>query len=82
MYMKKSKFIIIIGWIGTIMLFTAYALNTWGYIESTGLLYGIMNMVAALFLGIRVYVDKNWSNLVLEIFWMIIGIVGVIKYFL
>jgi len=40
-----------------------------------------MNLIAALFLGIRVYADRNWSNLVLEIFWMGIGIVSLIKYF-
>jgi len=78
---KTPKSIVIIGWLGTIILFTAYAANTWGFIEPTGPIYGFSNLIAAIFLGIRVYTDRNWSNLVLEIFWMIIGIVGIIRYF-
>ena len=83
--MKHNKNIprhtIVIGWLGTIILFIAYALNSLGIIESTGPIYGFSNLIAALLLGIRVYADRNWSNLVLEIFWMIIGIVGLVRYF-
>ena len=83
--MKKitptSRYIQIIGWTGTILLFTAYALNTWGYIESTGPIYGFSNLIAALLLGIRVYADRNWSNLILEIFFGLIAITSLVKYF-
>jgi fluoride ion exporter CrcB/FEX len=78
---KSSKEIIIIGWVGTIILFSAYALNTWGFIESTGLAYGFSNLVAAILLGIRVYADRNWSNLVLEIFFGFIAITSLVRYF-
>jgi len=77
----QSPLIQIIGWLGTIILFTAYALNTWGYIESTGPIYGFSNLIAALFLGIRVYVDRNWSNLILEVFFGVIAISSLVKYF-
>lgn len=78
---SQSKIVVIIGWIGTIILFSAYALNTWGYIESTGPVYGFSNLVAAILLGIRVYVDKNWSNVVLEIFFGLIAVTSLVKYF-
>ena len=81
MIRQRSRLIITIGWLGTILLFLAYGLNAWGYIDSTGVPYACMNLIAALFLGIRVYADRNWSNLVLEIFWMGIGIVSLLKYF-
>jgi len=79
---KNSKTIISIGWLGTIILFSAYALNSLGFIESTGPIYGFSNLVAATLLGIRVYVDKNWSNLVLEIFFGVIAVITLIRYFL
>lgn len=79
--MKKSKFITAIGWVGTVVLFTAYALNTWGIIESTGPIYGFSNLLAAILLGIRVYVDRNWSNLVLEIFFGVIAISSLARFF-
>lgn len=79
--LKKTKTITIIGWIGTVILFSAYALNAWGFIESTGVIYSIANLVAATLLGIRVYADKNWSNLALEIFFGVVAIVSLIRYF-
>ena len=78
---EKSKSITIIGWIGTIILFTAYALNAWGFIESTGIIYSIANLVAATLLGIRVYADQNWSNLALEIFFGVVAIISLVRYF-
>ncbi len=80
-FTAQSPLIQIIGWLGTIILFTAYALNTWGYIESTGPLYGFSNLIAAILLGIRVYVDRNWSNVFLEVFFGVIAISSLIKYF-
>lgn len=81
MQIQISRSIIIIGWLGTIILFTAYAANAWGFIPSTGLTYSIANLVAAVLLGIRVWADRNWSNLVLEIFFGFIAIVSLIRYF-
>ena len=78
---SQSRTIIIIGWLGTIILFSAYTLNAWGFIEATGLIYSISNLVAATLLGIRVFVDKNRSNLALEIFFGIVAIVSLIRYF-
>lgn len=78
---KISLFVIIIGWIGTVILFLAYALNAWGFIESTGLIYSLANLVAAILLGIRVWVDSNWSNVVLEIFFGLVAIVSLIRLY-
>jgi uncharacterized membrane protein YkvI len=72
----------IIGWAGTILLIIAYSLNSLGYLDSQNLIYPIMNLVAALFLAIRVYVDRNWSNLFLEAFWGAIAVVSIIKFFI
>lgn len=79
---KHTKKIQIIGWAGTCILFTAYALNSLGFIESTGPIYGFSNLVAATLLGIRVYADRNWSNVALEVFFGTIAIITLIRYFL
>ena len=81
--MQYTKNIIsIVGWAGTITLILAYTLNSFGIIPSTGLLYPTLNIIAAILLGIRVYADKNWSNLFLEFFWFGVAVISVIKYFL
>lgn len=77
----STKSISIIGWIGTFILFAAYALNSLGFIESTGPIYAFANIVAATLLGIRVYADRNWSNLALEVFFGIIAVITVVRYF-
>jgi len=75
-----SKIVTVIGWIGTIILLVSYTLNSFGIISSTGIIYGISNVLVALFLGIRVSVDKNWSNLTLQIIFGIIAIINIIMY--
>jgi hypothetical protein len=80
--MNNKKIILIIGWIGTAVLCIAYGLNALGYISSTGLAYSISNLVAAILLGLRVGYDKNWSNVLLEIFFGGVAVIALIKYFL
>jgi hypothetical protein len=49
-------------------LIIAYALNSLNYLQSDNIIYPIMNLIAAVLLAIRVWVNKNWSNLFLEFF--------------
>ncbi|MGB0925330.1 MAG: CBU_0592 family membrane protein [Minisyncoccia bacterium] len=79
---KHAKHIQIIGWLGTIMLMGAYAMNSLGLIISTGPLYAGINILAGIFLGIRVFADRNWSNLILEFFWVLIAVITLVRYFL
>lgn len=72
----------IIGWCGTLLLMLTYMLNIFGVISAQSFLYLIVNLLAALFLGIRVYRDRNYSNVFLEIFWATIAIIGLVRYFL
>ena len=71
-----------IGWAGTIILIGAYALNSFGLIESEGLVYPILNFFAAIFLGIRVFVDKNYSNVILNVCWVGVTIVAIFRFFI
>lgn len=80
--MKLSKKNVkVIGWAGTTLLIITYTLNIFGLIESTGTSYAVMNIFAAIFLGLRVYIDKNWSNLFLEFFWIAVAVVSLVRYF-
>jgi uncharacterized membrane protein YhaH (DUF805 family) len=77
---KHSKLIQIIGWSGTIVLIVAYALNSFGFIPSQGLLYPLLNIYAAIALGVRVWVDRNYSNVILEVFWAGVAVLSLIKF--
>jgi len=77
---NKHPFIIsFIGWSGTVVLIGAYALNSFGIISSQGILYPIFNLYAALALGVRVYADRNYANVTLEVFWGIIAVVSLVR---
>lgn len=69
----------IMGWIGTLCIMAAYALNSFGIIPSIGFWYPFVNLVGAILLGIRVYYDRNWANLSLEVFFAVVAIVALIR---
>ena len=75
-----KNFFTIVGWIGTVVYLTAYTLNSLGIIPSTGLIYGLSNLTAGVMLAARVSYDKNWSNFLLEIFFIGIAIISLINF--
>lgn len=70
----------VIGWLGTGILIVTYGLNSFGYIDSESLWYPLLNLIAAIFLGIRVFSDRNYSNLILEIFWGAIAVIAIFSF--
>lgn len=78
---KHSIFIQITGWMGMITLIIAYTLNSFGFVSSQGILYPLLNLGAAVLLGIRVYADRNYANTILEVFWGGVAIVSLLNLF-
>ncbi len=72
----------IIGWAGSILIIVAYTINSLGYLDSQNILYPILNLAGAFFMGIRVFADRNWSNFLLEIFWAAIAVISIAKFFI
>lgn len=80
--MKKHSLLIqIIGWLGTTILMGFYALNSFGIIPSTGFWYPFGNLIAAILLGIRVFADRNYSNLILEIVFGSVALIALLRLF-
>lgn len=69
-------------WTATFIIISAYLLNVLGYLSSDELLYLFMNIVGAGFLGVVVWEKKVYGAFVIQIFWAIISLLGIIKYFL
>lgn len=81
--MQKHPLLIqIIGWSGTAILMGVYALNSFGIIPSTGFWYPFGNLIAAILLGIRVFADRNYSNLILEIVFGAVALISLIRLFI
>ena len=78
--MKKVSLLLrILGWLGTTCIMTAYALNSFGVISSEGFWYAGVNLSGAIMLGIRVYADRNWANVALEVFFALVAIISLIR---
>ena len=68
----------IMGWIGATMMLLAYMLLSTGKIANH-YLYQILNLIAAIFMGIGLYPKNAWFSFSLEVIWGIIAVVSIIK---
>lgn len=68
----------ICGWIGMILVLVAYALLSTNKIKN-GILYQMINLVAAVFMAIGVFPKNAWFSFALQVIWAIIGVVAIIQ---
>ncbi|MEK7624928.1 MAG: hypothetical protein AAB467_01100 [Patescibacteria group bacterium] len=69
----------IIGWIGTILIVTAFFLNEQGKIKSKSRAYQVVNLFGAMFIGVNVLYQRAWPALGLQFVWGLIAIFELIK---
>lgn len=80
--MKRNKAIELIGWLGVLLILTAYILNSLQIISSSDYLYSLLNLLGAIGIIIDALKDKNYQPVFLNIVWGIIAIVALIKAFI
>lgn len=71
--MKNKVLIESTGWLGAIVLLTAYLLNSIGAIQGMSLTYQVLNFGGSLLVVFYTYIKKAYPNTVLNIIWMIIA---------
>ena len=69
----------IIGWVSVFLILLGYALLTFEVVRSSDVLYNLINLFGAVGLAWRVYQDRNWSNFALEVAFIIIALIALIK---
>ena len=75
----KDKFIInLIGWAGAFFILVAYFSLSFELLQSKGVVYNTMNLAGGLLLAYRVWTDKNYSSLILEIAFILIALKSLI----
>jgi hypothetical protein len=79
--MMKYGLIDFLGNIGVLVLMTAYLMLQLNRLNSSGLLYSLLNLLGASLIIISLIADFNLSAFVMEVFWVLISLVGVIRYF-
>jgi hypothetical protein len=69
----------IIGFSGAFVFLSAYFLNATLILNAKDISFHLLNLIGASLLGYRVYLDRNISNLLLEIAFGIIAIYHIVK---
>lgn len=71
-----------IGWYGTLAVLSAYVLVTFNVIQSTGLIFQLLNLTGALGIIVIATYKKVKQTIVLNIFWGMIALIALINIFI
>ncbi len=71
----------IIGLIGAALIIVAYLMLQMNKLKAADLLYSILNACGASLIIVSLIISWNLSAFIIEVFWLLISIFGLIKYF-
>ena len=72
-------FVETIGWIASILIVVAFALNSFGKILATSKLYQLANLVGGIFFIVNTIYHKAYPSAVVNVVWVIIAISALVK---
>ena len=70
----------IIGTIGVVIIIVSYLLLQMEKINSTDLLYSLLNILGSALILVSILKNWNFASFLIEFFWILISLVGVYKY--
>ncbi len=68
-----------LGWYGMVAIVGAYALNSFGYLESSSLIYQLLNGTGAVGIVVVSFAKKAWQPGILNLIWACIAIVAIAR---
>ena len=71
----------IIGWIGVTLIVGAYALSSFDIISVQSVAYAAMNIGGSIGIIIDAVKDKNYQPVALNIIWLAIAVVNLVRIF-
>jgi len=71
----------IIGLTGVICIVVSYLLIQIGYLQTQSIRYSLYNGIGAFFVLISLLYNFNLSAFIVELFWLLISLFGIIRYF-
>lgn len=69
----------ILGHVGVALIVATYFLVQIGRMEATRILYPAVNGVGAALILVSLSFDPNWPSIVMEGFWLLISIIGIVR---
>ena len=77
----KYGFVDLIGNVGVVVLMIAYLMLQLNKLRSDGLPYSLLNAIGACLIIVSLLVNFNLSALLMEVFWVLISLLGIYRYF-
>ena len=71
----------LIGYTGVALLIITYAMLQLDRIDPKGFWYSFNNMIVAILVTVSLLYTMNKASMVIEVFWFIISVYGIIMYF-
>ena len=71
-----------VGTIGTAVIIVTYILLQTGRIKSSSLIYSLLNAAGAAMILVSLIFSFNFSAFIVEFFWLLISLFGIVKFFL
>lgn len=78
----KHKLVEALGWYGAAAIITAYGLVSFQLLNPESTLYQLLNLTGALGIIADTYTKKDYQPLVLNIFWLAIAILALLRTFI
>ena len=70
----------VIGLVGVALLVTTYAMLQIDRIDPKGFWYSFNNMIVAILVSVSLYYTWNTASVVIEVFWFLISVYGIVMY--
>ena len=67
--------------VGVALLVTTYAMLQTDRIDPKGFWYSFNNMVVAMLVSVSLYYTWNTASVVIEVFWFLISVYGIVMYY-
>lgn len=71
-----------VGTIGTALIIVTYTLLQTERIKSSSLIYSLLNAAGAAMIIVSLLFSFNFSAFMVEFFWLLISLFGIVKFFL
>ena len=79
--MQELQFHDIIGTLGVSLILLCYFLIQIGKLNPENLSYSVVNMIGASTILFSLYFEFNFASVLIEIFWVLISIIGIVRFF-
>ena len=70
-----------VGITGVAIILVVYYLLQVERMKSDDLIYSVTNLIGALLIVVSLYYRFNLASFIIEVFWILISLIGIVRYF-